>query len=171
MGLCTESKANFKWLEISLECMLERIYKSTCTLPVVMSSEVRDHMRNGTMVVRGGEVRGRRGSRTAWTTQLQRWHFIRLEYTPTHAHTQSFVSLLSENADIDWAFVEVGFSEGVCHLGVYGWLDLFVQWAAGSWLPYALRGDGCKGFWEIFLILMVTGEQIESERFTWPSDT
>lgn len=58
-------------------------------LPVVMSSEVRDQVRHRATVVRRGEVRGRRRRETAWTTQLQFWHFIHLE--SVHAQTQTFL--------------------------------------------------------------------------------
>lgn len=49
-------------------------------LPVVMGSEVRDQVRNGATVVRGGEMGRRRRRGTARTTQLQCWHIIHLEY-------------------------------------------------------------------------------------------
>lgn len=57
--------------------------------------------------------------------------------------------------------------ECASHLWVYGWLYLFVQWAGRSWLSCTLRGNGCKGFWEIIFIFMVTDQRnIKRDRLT-----
>lgn len=65
-------------------------------LPVVMGSKVRDQVRNGATVVRRGEVGRRRRRGTAWTTQLQCWHIIHLEYTSAVCTDSDIPSVYSQ---------------------------------------------------------------------------